>query len=357
VGNTTQTPAPGSSSSVNKKPSTSPRTFASKDTTRRATESAFRSSNALSRKVTFNGRAGSGATGAERSPTTGAIVGQASRNPRDHNVSSSGQASSSRNTAPPSMAASAQSSASASKKRAGPPEADDPRPQKRAHMGGEPSGSTNVARIQNNTPREPSGYQGTAFLSRQHSTTSQTGPAPNAHPDQGAARRSNNRPSFDLRAPSRRAPAAQSFTYPDRHREGGSGFPSGLTARRNPRNNIILGRNVPAPLRQSHEGSAAPGPGPLSAMNTSLQGLTISGARAASGSPSARGPNSAEPANEAAAARSIPTSGTPPTGSTRPASGSHSVRTSGPASSSGQHPSTFNGFGPANRSRGPRTSD
>lgn len=350
VGNTTQTPAPDSSSSMSETSSTSRRTFASKDTTRRATESAFRSSNVVSRKVTSNGRAGSGATGAERRPTPGAIVGQANRNPSNKNESSYGQASSSRNTAPQSIAASAQSSASASKKRADPPEADDPRPQKRAHVGGEPSSRTNVARGQNTAPRESSEYRGTAFLGRQNSTT------PNANPDHGAARRSTDRPSFDLRAPSRRAPV-ESFTFSDRHREGGSGFPSSFTARRNPRNNIILGRNVPAPPRQSREGSAAPELGPSSAVDTTFRDLTIRGPRPARGSPSGRGPNSAATANGVTAARSTPTSGARPTGSTRPASGSHSVRTSGPARSSGQHPSTFNGFSPANQSQGPRTSD
>lgn len=173
-------------------------------------------------------------------------------------------------------------------------------------------------------------YTGSAFWGRDHPDAS----APrHPHAPQPTNNITNDRPAskapdyFTLKPPSRQAAQDQEFPFSDRRRGQDSEAPLGHTARRNPRNNVCLGRNRPigrAPL-------PTPPPPPPPPPRDNIAAPTAS------------------PSGDALF-RSLPI------GSPRPDSGSHSGRNSGPTGSS-RDPRDSSGFRPSKQRRNPPKSD
>lgn len=184
-----------------------------------------------------------------------------------------------------------------------------------------PAGQRQVAP----SPEAPR-YTGSAFWGRDHPDAS----APrHPHAPQPRNNITNDRPAskapdyFTLKPPSRQVARDQEFPFSDRRRGQDSEAPLGHTARRNPRNNVCLGRNRPI------------GPAP---------------------SPTPPPPPPPPPRDNIASSSGDAIFRSLPIGSPRPDSGSHSGRNSGPPSSS-RDTRDSSGFRPAKQRRNPPKSN
>lgn len=320
AGNANETSAANAFTSTSRTSSSARGAIASKADTARATDNAFRGSRDVSGRSAPYSQTGFGVPGGALTSEFGGRPGLTTGPPRNNTVSSSGEASSSRHMGSSSMAAGYQGSASTTTKRPAPHEDDIRRPNKRAHTsGGTFSGAADSPR-RNASRREPGIDRGTESSARQHSAASET------HRDPLARRGgSDERPSADaarysnLKAPSRRAIAAQEFTWSNRYRD------------------------------QRHEAPVQP-----------MEMLNLSHSVSASGTRSLDPMPPPPRHDDNAPPRASPAchfgSGPRLLDSWRPASGPLSRRTSGLAGNSQQHQG-FNGWDRANRGGYPPRSD
>ncbi|KAK7713057.1 hypothetical protein SLS63_012200 [Diaporthe eres] len=320
VGNVNEASATNASTSTSRNPSSARGAIASKADTARATGNAFRGSKEVSGRAASNSQTGFGVPGGTLASTFGSHPDPTTGPSRNNTAPYRGEASSSRRVGSSSMAPGSLGSASTASKRPAPIEDDNLRPKKRTHTSGGPLSGAADSPGQHASRREPGRDRSTVSSARQN-------PSFSDYPRDPLSRRdgSDERPAADtarysnLNAPSRRAVAAQEFTWSNRYRDQRHEAPA------QPMTMLNLGHSVSA----SGSRSLDPMPPPPRRDDNAA-------------------PRASPAGNSGSRARLLD--------SWRPDSGSLSRRTSGAAGNS-QQPQGFNGWDRANRGGYPPRSD